>query len=304
MMNRIIVAQGTELQLKRLVAQRKLYSRAKQILFYQIAVTVMLVVVWSLVVLVFPGVKVYAALWGLLAVALDFAIFAPLQTSLKAKAAGIQELFDCDVLVLPWQEIKAGSPPDTETVTEWSKLKAKESYDSLKLRNRYPVEVVHAPLPIARLICQRANCWWDAKLRRRYAVWVVGAIAGTFVFAALVGLLGEVSLEQFLLAAVMPFLPVFVIGIRQFTDQRQAASRLDDLKNHSERLWREALSATVAADELTRRSRTLQDEIFEQRRRNPLIPDWVYQKLRNEQEELMNRCAADLLTEARNVLCF
>ena len=283
MMNSIIQTENTELQLKRLAAQRKLYSRAKRMLSSQIIVTVVLVVVWSLVVLAFPSLKVYAAVWGLFALVLDFAVFAPLQSSLKAKAAGIQEFFDCDVLVLPWQEIKAGPPPDTETVTEWSRLKTGEDYDSLKLRNWYSVEAGEAPLPIGRLMCQRANCWWDAKLRRRYAVWVVVATAGTFGFTALVGLLGRVSLEHFLLSGVVPFLPVFVIGIRQFTDQRQAATRLDDLKKHSERLWREALSGAVAADELTRRSRTLQDELFEQRRRNPLIPDWVYRRLRDEQ---------------------
>ena len=66
-------------------------------------------------------------MWGLFALGLDFAVFAPLQSSLKAKAAGIQELFDCDVLVLPGQEIKAGAPPDTETVAEWARLKTGEN---------------------------------------------------------------------------------------------------------------------------------------------------------------------------------
>ena len=91
------------------------------------------------------------------------------------------------------------------------------------------------PLPIGWLMCQRSNCWWDAKLRRRYAVWVVGT-----------GSPGRAD----------PRAPVFVIGIRQFTGQRQAATRFDDLKKHSERLWREALSGEVAAAELTRRSPT------------------------------------------------
>jgi hypothetical protein len=304
MTNHITQRQDMELQLKRLAAQRRLYSRAKTVLAWQVVITVFLVAAWSLLVLWFPALKVYAALWGLAAVLLDIAAFAPWQSALKQRAAGIQELFDCDVLSLPWQDIKAGSPPDTETVTEWSRLPAGVDYDTMKLRVWYPAEAGEAPLPIGRLICQRANCWWDAKLRRRYAVWIAAGTAAIFVFAAVVGLVGRVSLEQFLLAGVMPFLPVFVIGIRQFTDQRQAATRLDDLKKHSERLWREALSGEIAGEELARRSRTLQDEIFEQRRRNPLIFDWVYGRLRNEQEELMNRCAGDLLREARTALEF
>jgi hypothetical protein len=58
-----------------------------------------------------------------------------------------------------------------------------------------------------------------------------------FLFAVVVGLVGRVTLEQFLLAGLLPFLPVFVIGMRQFTEQRQTATRLDDLKKHAERLW-------------------------------------------------------------------
>ena len=304
MKNTITQLQSTELQIKRLAAQRRIYSRAKTILAWEIGITVIGVAAWSLIVLWVPSLKAYAALWGVVAVLLDFSLFTPLQSSLKLRAAGIQELFDCDVLSLPWQEIKAGSPPDTETVAEWSRLPAATSHETLNVLNWYPAEAGEAPLGVGRLICQRANCWWDARLRRRYAIWLVAATAATFLFTVVVGLVGHTTLEQFLLAGVMPFLPVFAIGIRQFTDQRQAAARLDDLKKHSERLWREAIADKIDSDELTRRSRTLQDEIFEQRRRNPLIFDWIYRRLRDEQEELMNRCAKDLLEEARTALGF
>ena len=302
MMNPIPERQNEDLQLRRLVAQRRLYSSAKTVLAWQMVVTVGFVVAWSLVVLWWPALKVYAAFWGVVALLLDFLLFAPWQNFLKQKAAGIQELFDCYVLSLPWQEIKAGPPPDVETVTEWSRLPAGANYDSLKLRSWYPIEAGQVPLLIGRLICQRTNCWWDSKLRRRYGIWIAVSSTAIFLFAVAVGLIGKISLEQFLLASLVPFLPVFVIGIRQFSDQRQAATRLDDLRKHSERLWLDILSSQAPEEELTRRSRTLQDEIFEQRRRNPLIFDWVYGMLRNEQEELMNKCAGDLLQEARDAL--
>lgn len=302
MNNRISLRQNEDLQLKRLVAQRRLYSRAKKVLAWQMLVTVVLVVFWSVLVLWFPKLKVYSAVYGLVAVLLDFVTFTPWQNSLKQKAAGIQELFDCDVLVLPWQEIKAGRPPDAEVVTEFSRVSGGADYDTMKLRNWYPEEAGLLPLFLGRIICQRANCWWDAKLRRRYALWIAAITVGIFVFATVVGLVGHVSLEQFLLAGMIPFLPVFVIGIRQFTEQRQAATRLDELKKHSEELWSAALSGRTPEEEVARRSRTLQDEIFEQRRRNPLIFDWVYSRLRDDHEDLMNKCASDLLTEARAAL--
>ena len=170
MSNRIPLRQNEDLQLQRMAAQRRLYSRAKRILSWQMVITVALVVVWSFVERWFPMLKVYAALYGMTAVLLDIAVFTPLQNSLKQKAAGIQELFDCYVLDLPWQEIKAGRRPDAELVAEFSRLPSGVDYSSMKLLDWYPAESGTVPLFLGRLICQRANCWWDAKLRRRYAV--------------------------------------------------------------------------------------------------------------------------------------
>jgi SMODS-associating 4TM effector domain len=66
-------------------------------------------------------------------------------------------------------------------------------------------------------------------------------------------------------------------------------------------MWAEIL--TGASDEnVTRESRELQDEIFDHRRRNPLIFDWIYNLLRDGQEEQMNRAAAGLIEEAQTRL--
>lgn len=302
MSNDIPRRQNEDLQLRELVAQRRLYLRAKQVLAWQIVSTVVLVAVWSVLVIWLPKSADYAALYGLAAVAVDLLALTPWQNSLKQKAAGVQELFDCYVLSLPWQDIKAGPAPDTETIAEWSCTLDGVSRDDSKLRNWYPAESGALPLALGRIICQRANCWWDAKLRRRFAIWIAVAAASLFALISVVGLVGKVSLEQFLLAGITPFLPVVVTSIRQFSDQRGAAARLDDLRAHSERLWTEALAGRIPEDELTRRSRTLQDEIFELRRRNPLIFDWIYWRLRDYQEELMNKCASDLVQEAQLAL--
>lgn len=302
MTNQIPTRQNEELQLRRLLAQRRLYARAKRILAWQMLVTVALVAVWSFVVLWAPGLKVYAALYGIVAVLLDIVVFAPWQNSLKHKAAGIQELFDCDVLGLPWQQIKAGSPPEPETVAEYSRQCHQKNYEREKLRNWYPLEAGELPLAMGRIICQRVNCWWDAKLRRRYAVWVLASTTFIFLFAAIVGLVGHLSFESFVLAEVLPFSPVLVIGVRQFLDQRQAAGRLDELRRQADRIWTEALSCKKSEEQLTTDSRSLQDEVFESRQRNPLIFDWTYRALRDEHEELMNTSASDLLKQARTAL--
>lgn len=302
MSNGILLRQNEDLQLRRLAAQRRLYSRAKHFLAWQMVTTVALVVIWSVLVLWNRRLEVWAALYGVAAMVIDFAVLTPLQHSLKEKAAGFQEAFDCYVLALPWQEIKAGPEPNVETLTEWSQLPSRTDFDTLKLRNWYPLEADALPIQIGRIVCQRANCWWDSCLRRRYANWIVASISLIFVLTAAIALIGKVGLEGFLLAGLTPFLPVFFTGVRQWSEQRQAATRLDDLREHSERLWIVAISSQVTDEEVTRRSRTLQDEIFEQRRRNPLIFDRVYAGLRDNQEDLMNKVASELFAEAQAAL--
>jgi len=58
----------------------------------------------------------------------------------------------------------------------------------------------------------------------------------------------------------------------------EAADRLDGLRRHAERIWGEILAGS-SDDRITQQSRELQDEIFDHRRRNPLIFDWVYNLL-------------------------
>jgi hypothetical protein len=116
----------------------------------------------------------------------DLFLFTPWQQRLKDLAARIQESFDCEVLDLPWQEIMVGQRPAGEAITEWGSLKAGESYDAHKLKNWYPTEIVSRDVSYARAICQRTNCWWDARLRRRYAAWWMAIVV-------LLGLAGLVA---------------------------------------------------------------------------------------------------------------
>jgi hypothetical protein len=42
----------------------------------------------------------------------------------------------------------------------------------------------------------------------------------------------------------------------------------------------------------------MRDEIYERRRTNPLIFDWIYYRLRDEQEQQANQAADELVLEA------
>lgn len=297
-MNTISQDQLTQKQLDRLAAQRQLYSDAKRIQAFQKILSIPVVVLWSLFVMWIPDLKVYAAYWGICVTLLDVIFFTPWQRSLKEKAAKVQELFDCDVLKLSWRNLQAGRRPDAEAIMESSSKFKCVDPECSTLRNWYPGSVDKLPIHLARIVCQRANCWWDANLRRRYATWMIISVGTLTIFVFLVGLVGGLTLEKFFLAVLAPLMPAFVLGLREYTEHKESASKLDRLIEHAEKLWNMAIIEKATPDELTEESRDLQDEIYDHRRRSPLIFDWIYRRLRQTHEDQMNKGAEALIEEA------
>ena len=297
-MNTIPQEQMTQKQLERLAAQRQLYSDAKIIQAVLITLSVPFVIVWTLLAAVFPNLQVYVAFWGIAIVLLELVILNPWQKSLQEKAAKIQQLFDCDVLQMDWSNLNCGNRPEPEVIVEASSMFKRTDPDYSTLKNWYPASIGQLPMHLARIICQRSNCWWDAQLRRRYAVWGVVTVVGLVVIVVLVGLIGGLTLEKFFLVVLAPLTPAIVLAIRQYIEQTEAASKLDRLRERSEELWSQAIRGRATPQELTEESYKFQKEIYDCRCKNPLIFNWIYRLVRREQEEQMNRGAEALIEEA------
>lgn len=297
-MNTIPQEQLIQKQIERLAAQRQIYSDAKRIQGVLIILSVPCVIVLTSLAAIFLQLRVYVAFWGIFVTILDIAIFTPRQKSLQEKAAKIQQLFDCDVMQMDWSKLNTGNRPEPEAIVEASSRHKNIDPTFSKLQNWYPVSVGQLPIHLARLICQRCNCWWDAQLRRRYAVLGLITIVGLTVIVFLVGLIGGLTLEKFFLVVLAPLIPAVVLGIRQHIEHTEAASRLDKLKERSEGLWNQAIKRRLTPQEVTEESYKLQNEIYDNRRRNPLIFNWIYRRLRKQQEEQMNRGAEELIEEA------
>jgi hypothetical protein len=300
-MNNIPAAQNTDRQIQRLSAQRHLYAAAKTVFGWQVFLGGPVAVIFAFIVIVFPQIKGCAALWGILVSLCDLFWLTPWQKRLREKAARVQELFDCDVLSLPWNDLKAGSRPDPELIKEQSEKYQRWSTRMPTLRNWYGKDVGQLPLHVARIACQRTNCWWDSKQRRRYAVCVITLVLAVFATVSYLTFVRGFTIEDFVLKVAAPLAPALLLGVRQFNEQMDAARRLDKLKEHSERLWAEALSGTPEI-EMTARARELQDEILENRKRGPLVFDVVYKLLQKRYEVQMNHGFAELVEEAKQRL--
>lgn len=294
-------AQNTDKQLHRLAAQRQLYATAKQVFVWQAIIAGPVAITGAVFVLLRPEFKVYVASWGLLVACCDLFWLTPWQKSLRGAAARIQEAFDCDVLGLKWNNLKAGKHPDPELVKAQSTKYEKWADTMPTLKNWYSPRADELPLHIGRIICQRSNCWWDSTQRRHYAAWLVGIVALIFVVVCGLALSVGASLESLLLKGILPLAPALLIALRQFSEQREAADRLDKLKDHCDTLWKDALSGK-SKSALTDMSRNLQDEILDNRRKAPPVLDFIFKRLRNEYEASMNHAADHYVTEAKAAL--
>lgn len=301
MNNRIVEDQNTQQQLERLAAQRHIYSQSKKLLALQMLLTIAIPIMLTSVMTIEQNIKVWAAFYGVLISFIDVFI-EHRQKKMKTCAAIIQEMFDCDVLRMKWNELKIGNRPDAETISEAAESIKKNRLEYEKLKNWYPAAIAPLPLFLARLICQRTNCWWNMKLRRRYrSVLIVGVLLPALLFVA-ISIHQNMTMISFILGILAPFSPTILWAIREYYKQGEAADALDKLKIQIEGIWRKSMSNELTEEAIERISRDIQNEIFDRRRTDPVVFDWIYWLLRDKQEAQMNKRAEELVKEALNSL--
>jgi len=228
---------------------------------------------------------------------LDAAVFDRAQRKLLGTAAKIAEMFDVEVLQLPWNTFVAGKRLDGETIHAAAERWTGEA-KMAKIRNWYPVVVGKAPLPLARIVCQRTNLWYDASLRRTYGGVIV--VMAMVITASLVGaaLYLDLKFLDLVTTAIVPASPVLIWAIRERNRQKDTAEAQERVKSEAESLWERAMAGGCLDDECTERSREFQNAIYSRRASSPLILPFMYPLVRNRMEERMNVGAADMLRQA------
>lgn len=298
-MNQIPTRQNEPKQIERLAAQRELYSAAKIYHGWQIILNVLAPITLSVISIIWSNAAPWAAAFGLLVAFFDAVLLEQTIKRKREKAAKIQELFDCDVLELIASPLKTVDDITVEEVLIHYDAHRKIPANIEKIRDWYPIAVGTLPISVARLICQRSNCWWDSRLRERYSNIMRNAGFIVSVCIVLAGIVADLNFTNVVLIGSV-LLPFFQFCMKQYTEQREAAKRLNELANYAKCVWSTAFDRDeVFAFESSRR---LQDEIFEHRSKSPMILDIFYNKLRDKDEDLMNRSAAIMISEAQEYL--
>jgi hypothetical protein len=296
-MNQIPKEQNTQKQLERLAAQRELYSSAKKWHGVQIYLTVIFPVILATIAFFKSDFAVIAAIFGVASFLTDISIVDPIIKKRKTKAAKIQELFDCDVLKLPRSPLKTIDDIAVEEVLIYYNAHIKIATNVEKIKDWYSPKVGELPMRVARILCQRTNCWWDSKLRQRYSSFLKFTSIVVLATILIIGFISNLSLINVTLIAG-GLIPFFQFCIKQSNDNLDAAKRLGELVTYSSQIWNDALANTYSDDTLLTNSRRLQDEIFEHRSKSALILDLYYNFFRKNDEALMNRSSEILVDEA------
>lgn len=277
-------------------ARSEIYRRASQLQLIQLIFTVAVPVISAVIGLCFPSTRPFVAMTAIGVTIIDVAV---LDRCLKRRlktAALVCEEFDCRLLDIPWNKFVAGRHLEPETIIEADRL---WSRGNSKLNNWYPEIVGLVPICLARIICQRTNLWYDAKLRDRYGNFLL--IIAMFITIALIvaGLATNLSFDDFVVTILAPCGSLLVWALRESFKQRDAADAQKTARSEAEALWTLALTGECSDDECAARSREFQNTIFQRRISNPLIFPWLYNLLRNGMETDMNLAAEDFLEQAR-----
>lgn len=298
-MNHISETQNQAINIRRLSAQRNLYSTAKFFFALQTILSIPIAVGFALVLVFFNdtqlaliGIKktylqLIAAIHSLLFLTFDLTILSPHISDLKERAAKIQETFDCEVYSLPWNDILCGTMPDNEEIYMYAK-KYQESSNLENLKNWYSVSSEKLPLSVARLLCQRSNCCWDMFLRNKLLNLLLGTSISLFLALLIIALIMEMSLANTIANLVSPLSPVIAFTIRQRLDHKKSMNRWIKIKSTLDATWQKITTSTPSDSSLTLISRSVQDGIYLVRKDSPLVFDWINRWFHNERQESMD----------------
>lgn len=282
--------------IKLLAAQRQLYTEAKFIRNLRLVGSILLAVFAPFIIFFRPDWDLILGAVGGLWLLLDNAWLRHVEDSKVKQAATIQEEFDTNLFQLPWNRMLVGDRIAPELI---SAAEQRDKGGRAELRDWYPdVDGVSYPLDV--LICQRLNLVWDWQLRRQYAqgilVLVITYISLLIIFAISQGLL----LLDFALGLLLPGSAAIAEGLSLVIEHLRLAKDKEETAQKVLALWEDGLRDPQSVT--SEHSRDIQNCIYIYRSTGPLVPDWWYNRLRDNFEIDMRGTADQLKDQAKKAL--
>ena len=272
--------QNDKNNIKRLAAQRRIYSKAKEInyLIFGLVVLIPIVVsvlttIPSLVFLQNPNVTLLFHAYTVFMVFLQYFLTTHIE-KLKKYAAYIQLESDMKVFDLKWNDRLLGPKVDnTELVVkEFDKFPKKDLsdlnnwYDLSGLEKKKREEVIR--------ICQRQNLQWNSTLYKRINIGFNILIWGNFGIFVFITPFFRLNMAQMINSAVN-FIPLITWILDVNKNYQKNKNILDELKKLiSNKGYSNILAVIIEA------------KFTEYRQNDSLIPDWLYSLFRRKDNKI------------------
>ena len=281
-MNTIKVNQELPQNMQLLKAQRVIYANAKKIYRWQLTTTIAIVVILNFLKLFQKDIaKIdltpYIALVSVTITLVDLLFLTGYLSRYKTNGAKVQELFDCHIYNMEWNDTNTGDKPENWVIEEAEK---KYIYNTkAPLTNWYHIDLDSLSHEEAILRCQETNLEYDRKLRYHFkndcTLVCLFVVIGSFIVATFV----NASLQGYLTNFIAPSLPLIVILIKLILDNHKAVKSLEEVRKAARKLRNGGIKPSM------HQLRQVQDKLYCSRKDSVLIPENYYQYRRTKLEE-------------------
>lgn len=295
MLNSTIVTRENErASIEKLIAQKNLYSEAKNLFYIQSFISVIVIVLLSFLQLIFDKVDFTLIIASTSIFALFTDLFLENRISIiKERASKIQEWFDTYVLNIEWNYMLCGSKPEHTDI--YSNSQSANSVEVIsKLQDWYEKEIDTVSESCGVIICQKTNCNYDSSIRKKYNTTVIFIGVCVLLLVFVLSILSDVSLRGLLLTFVFPALPIIQWIVKVVRTNNNSIKNLENLNSILDSSWQKLLSGTTPEVTVVRQ---IQDGIYINRKESSLIPDYIYFKLRDSLEAQTNYSVRQLVKE-------
>ena len=284
----ILYKQSLDVNIDRLLAQRRLYSNAKRMQYILVAITVIIPVLVAFVTN-FSNLKIDDPSWiyTIYAIAVIFGekILEIFIDRNKRTAASIQEKFDTNIFGIPENELLNSVFIDHDIVRKYSKKDKRNINKVSRVTNWYSARIDCLQTNIAILFCQRMNICYDQNIKKKYNKLLISLSILTFATLLIISLTNDFSLKIFIIEVILPSAPILNFTYKEINQNIESVDNLQKLREIIEtKLTSLSRTDTIEIEEL----RNIQDRIFNNRILSPLIPNFIYRIFWTELEDEMN----------------
>ncbi|WBB94467.1 S-4TM family putative pore-forming effector [Verrucosispora sp. WMMC514] len=263
------------LRLLKAIAVAHLYNQRAQAL--SIGVSIALAVGG---LLTGPGSRYGAAvaLIGAIWAAVYKGVMAPWSERYLRIAATLQEMFDADLLGLPWNRVAIG---DRIGHDEVSRLSRRFRGDEDRLGGYYLVASAAAPYDL--LFCLEQNLAWGSRVRFRFAQMMLGVLVLWSATGVLLTLAAGATVSRLVVGWFVPSLGLLLLCLDMYRTQMASIRERLRVLGLVRAVIDDPSSPVIATPAaLTFFARQVQDTLYHMRQLQPRLPVWYFQRYHDQ----------------------